>query len=80
MVSWSSASSVGACARQGHPAGLEHVGAVRRPERHARVLLHEEDGRPGVAEHGQEPHDLAHHERGEPERRLVARGESAGGS
>ena len=55
-----------------HAARLEHVGAVRGAERHARVLLDEQNGRARLAERREEPHDLLHDEGRQAERRLVA--------
>ena len=71
-MSWSLSSRSAPAPAEHHAARLEHVGPVRGAERHARVLLDEQDGRARLAERREEPHDLLHDEGRQAERRLVA--------
>ncbi len=55
-----------------HPAGLQHVGVVGKIERERGVLLDQEHAHLLLAvDQAHDAEDLLHHERREPERRLV---------
>src|SRR5262249_32696058 len=53
------------------PAGLDHVAAVRHSERHARVLLHEQDRRPLGIDIPDDPEDRLDQDRRQPHRWLI---------
>src|SRR6266478_2700518 len=63
---------LGGGARHHKPAGLEEVGVVGEVEGHRRVLLHQEHAHPLLlVDRSHDAEDLAHHQGGQAERRLV---------
>src|SRR5882724_3300740 len=62
---------LGAAALHQDGAGLHHIPTVGEMQREVRILLDQQHGDPGVAEHPDRAHDLRHQARREAERRLV---------